>query len=102
MFSRIFMFISVVIIIQSLPFRYVSISYQKNSSFSIDVEPHTLQVLLLPPFSAHFTKMRNIMSVLVLLLKGLYNRKGRENSRCVIVDAADETSNVTAFVRTNN
>lgn len=52
MFSRIFMFISVVIIIQSLPSGYVSISYEKNPSFSVDVEPHTLQVLLLSPFSA--------------------------------------------------
>lgn len=75
MFSRIFMFISVVIIIQSLPFRYVSISYQKNSSFSVDVEPHTLQVLLLPPFSAQFTKMRIIMSVLVVLLYKKGKRK---------------------------
>lgn len=52
MFSWIFMFISVVIIIQSFPFGYISISYEKNPSFSVDVEPHTLQVLLLPPFSA--------------------------------------------------
>ena len=50
------MFISVVVIIQSLPFRYISISYEKNPSFSVDVEPHTLQVLFLPPFSEHFTK----------------------------------------------
>ena len=82
MFSRIFMFISVVIIIQSLPFRYVSISYQKNSSFSIDVEPHTLQVLLLPPFSAHSTKMRIIVSVLVLLLKGPYKKGKRKLTVC--------------------
>lgn len=48
----VFVFISVVIIIQSFSFCYVSACNQQDPTLSVDIESHTFHVLLLPTIPA--------------------------------------------------
>lgn len=50
MLSWVSMFISVIIIIQSLSLWDISIGNQQNPTLAIDIKSHTFQVLLLSPF----------------------------------------------------
>lgn len=50
--GRVFIFIPVVVVVQSLPLSDVSACDQKNSAFTIDIKPHTFYILFLLPTPA--------------------------------------------------
>lgn len=47
--SRILVFVSIVVIVESLSLSDVSVRYQKNSTFTIYIVPHAFHVLFLLP-----------------------------------------------------
>ncbi|KAK6155219.1 hypothetical protein DH2020_009467 [Rehmannia glutinosa] len=71
-FCRVFVFVSVVVIVKSLPLSDVSVCDQKNSAFTIHIKPHTFHILFLL------------------------------TTRYVVVDAVDKPSNITALIWTDD
>lgn len=108
MLSWVLLFIPIVVIIQSLASANVSGRNQQSPALAVHIEPHAFEILLLLPFPTPHKNLFYMRSVGGQIRRGgdpeMREVEGgcRIDSRGVVVDAVDESGDVSALVRADD